>query len=250
MTLEDDNGRFRKGVSFENIWDIYTLDRELRLWLWRTIGPIEVKLRTQFAYYLAHYVNSLGYLDESNFRSKQSHSQSIQNFERESKRVFRQKVPYVVHNIQQYGCLPIWAAVEVMSFGTLSQFYGNLDQDAGKADGHPGVYASVAESFGMRPVYLKSRMHHLTTVRNIAGHHDRFYNRIMAIRPKLLARDAKYTCDKEFPTLLIIKNIYERSWSDRWPLVGKELVDIIDSHSEVDLVPMGFPDNWESVLGL
>lgn len=250
LTLEDGGGHFRDGVSFEGIWDIYELDRKLRLWLWKAIGPIEVKARTQFAYYLSHYVGPLSYLDASNFWNERSHAKSMCNFERERDRARNQNVPYVVHNMDRYGNLPVWAAVEVMSFGTLSQLYGNLRHNAGSAADHPGVYDAVADAFGMRAIYLKSWLHHLTTVRNIAGHHDRFYNRVMAIRPRLLTRDARYQCDKGFPTLLVIKNIYELSWPDRWADLGGELTDIIGSHPGVELRPMGFPGDWERVLDI
>lgn len=250
LTLEDENGRFHEGARFEDIWRIYELDQSLRLWLWNAIGPIEIKSRTQFAYFLAHYIDPFGYLDEVNFKNAKSFSKSMQNLKREQERAYRQNVPCVVHNMNRYGKLPIWAAVEIMSFGTLSQLYGNLRPDAGKDASHPGVYASVANAFGMKPTYLQSWIHHLSTIRNIAGHHDRFYNRIIAIKPKLLARDAKHQCDKEFPTFLIIKNIYELSWPDKWPLIGNQLVSILDSHPDVDLKPMGFPENWKSTLNL
>lgn len=85
--------------------------------------------------------------------------------------------------MDKYGKLPVWAAVECMSLGTLSMLYGNLDPDTGTSDSSRGVQAEVAEAFGTKPYYLRSWMHHLTTVRNIAAHHDRFYNRVMTIRP-------------------------------------------------------------------
>ncbi len=83
LTLEDRGGRFRDGVSFEDMWEIYELDRKLRLWLWKAIGPIEVKARTQFAYYLSHYLGPLSYLDASNFWDERSHAKSMRNFARE-----------------------------------------------------------------------------------------------------------------------------------------------------------------------
>ncbi|MGO4861643.1 Abi family protein [Atopobiaceae bacterium LCP21S3_F11] len=250
MTLEDKNGRFCEGVSFDDIWNTYELDRALRLWLWKTISPIEVKFRTQFAYYSAHYIGPFGYLDSSNFKSAKSHEASMQRYQRECERARQQKVPYVTHNENRYGSLPVWAAVELMSFGTLSRLYGNLSLDAGKTGDHRGIVDSVADAFGMRSFYLKNWTHHLTTIRNIAGHHDRFYNRTIAIKPKLLSRDAKYESGKEFPTLLVIKNIYELSWPDEWPLIGGELTNMIDLYSQVDLRPMGFPENWRDVLNL
>ena len=51
LTLESD-GRFRAGTTFDDVWDIYTLDSGLRLWLWAAIAPIEIKLRTSFSYHV------------------------------------------------------------------------------------------------------------------------------------------------------------------------------------------------------
>jgi abortive infection bacteriophage resistance protein len=58
-------------------------------------------------------------------------------------------------------------------------------------------------------------MQHSATVRSVANRHDRPFNRTMTIQPKLLVRDARFQGNKEFPTLLIIKNIYELSWPER-----------------------------------
>ena len=77
------------------------------------------------------------------------------NYERERNRAYCQNVPYVVHNIDKYGRLPVWAAVEIMSFGTLSMLYGNLDMRAGKTGRSPGVADAVAEAFGTKQCYLK-----------------------------------------------------------------------------------------------
>lgn len=102
----------------------------------------------------------------------------------------------------------------------------------------------------MKSMYLKSWMHHLSTVRNISGRHDRFYIRLMSIKPKLLSRDVEYRCNNEFPTLLIVKNIYELSWSGKWTIIRDELTDIIASHTDINLQPMGFSDDWINAMGL
>ena len=100
------------------------------------------------------------------------------------------------------------------------------------------------------PICVQSSSYNLTTVRNIAAHHDRFYNRVMNIRPLLLRRDSRYASYKQFPTLLIIKRIYEKSWPGEWRTLGKELSKCFDRHPKVDLSPMDFPSNWKSILGL
>ena len=147
--------------------------------------------------------------------------------------------------MDKYGRLPVWAAVESMSLGTLSMLYGNLDPGAGASGESKGVQASVAEAFGTKPHYLKSWVHHLTTVRNIAAHHDRFYNRVMTICPSLLKRDERcirlQDASKQFPTFLVIRRIYEKSWPGEWTSLRDELASCVERHPSVNLAPMGFP---------
>lgn len=253
LTLERDDS-FVKGASFDDVWEIYQLDRELRTWLWRAIAPIEIKLRTQFAYHFAHLCDAGAYLDAVNYRNRSKFDRAMSNFERERDRARDQGVPCVVHNMGKYGKLPVWAAVEIMSLGTLSMLYGNLDPSAGVSEGSKGVQAAVAEAFGTKPYYLKSWVHHLTTVRNIAAHHDRFYNRVMAICPSLLKRDERCIrrrdANKQFPTFLVIRRIYEKSWPEEWESLRSELASCIDRHPSVDLSPMGFPKDWRGALGI
>ena len=253
LTLERDDS-FVEGACFDDIWEIYQLDRELREWLWRAIAPIEIKLRTQFAYHFAHLCDAGAYLDTENYRSRLKFEKALSNFKRERDRARDQGVPCVVHNMGKYGKLPVWAAVEIMSLGTLSMLYGNLDPGTGASEGSKGVQAAVARAFGTKPYYLKSWVHHLTTVRNIAAHHDRFYNRVMTICPLLLRQDERRIrrrdTNKQFPTFLVLRRIYEKSWPEEWGSLRSELASCIDRHPSVDLSPMGFPKDWRGALGI
>ena len=249
LTLEDD-GSFIQGASFDDILEIYQLDRELRSWLWQAMAPIEIKLRTQFAYEFAHRCGVDAYLDEGCYWRSDNFERAMKNYVRERDRAYDQRVPYVVHNMDKYGKLPVWAAVEIMSFGTLSMLYGNLNRNAGvDADGI-SLSEAIAKAFGTKPRYLKSWAHHLTTVRNIAAHHDRFYNRMMNIQPTMLRQDRRYAGNKQFPTFIIIKRIYETSWPGDWNKLGAELAFCFDQHPGVNLAPMGMPNNWKRVLGI
>ena len=156
--------------------------------------------------------------------------------------------------MDKYGKLPIWSAVEIMSLGTLSMLYGNLDSSTGASEDSKGVQVAVAEAFGTKPYYLKRCVHHLTTVRNIAAHHDRFYNRVMTICSSLLNRDERRVrrrdANKQFPALLVIRRIYEKSWPEEWGSLRSELTSCIDRHPIVSLAPMGFPKDWRGALGI
>lgn len=241
LTYELD-GRFIPGTMFDSIWNTYELDCALRKWLWEAIAPIEIKVRTLFAYHMSMECGALAHEDNRYFRNTIAHAHSMESLTRERNRALRDGVPCVVHNIEKYGDLPIWAAVEIMSMGTVSQLYGNLDSTKSN------VAKSVADGFGVKPFILKSWLRHLTYIRNICGHHSRLYNRIMTTRANLLKMDSQYDSDKEFPTFMVVKRIYDRSWPERWAQMLDCLEAIISEHGDVSLRPMRFPPKWRDVL--
>lgn len=240
-------GRFLPGTTFDMIRDVYELDRELRQITWRTLEPVEVKARTSLAYHLSMACGPDSYEDASLFKSEEGHERSMANIRRERDRAIRDGVPCVKHNMEKYGALPVWAAVEIMTMGTVSQLYGNLSGKAAYPDSVT-VKAAVADDFGVRPYYLESWLRHLTYVRNICGHHSRLYNRVMTTKGKLLAMDSDYDSPKQFPTFLILKRIYRRSWPEEWGAVVEGLKSAVDDHQSVSLDPMGFPEGWLDIL--
>ena len=234
--------RFAPGTTFEAIWSTYTFDAELRKLVWSLIEPIEIKARTLFAYHMSHECGPMSHEDPAFFRDRARHAKTMESLARERDRAVRDKVPCVLHNIEKYGALPVWAAVKIMSMGTVSQLYGNLDADSCRAA------KAIAADFGMKPFLLRSWLRHLTYVRNICGHHSRLYNRMMTTRPTLIRADAAYDNGKEFPTILVLKRIYGNLWPDAWARAIDDLELIIDAHAGVSLAPMGFPSEWKQVL--
>lgn len=247
MTFECDDV-VAPGTTFQDVWDIYCLDRDMRVWLWAAIEPIELKFRTQFAYFLARECGPVAYLDAKHFANKASFTKSMDDYRRELNRAKRAGEPCVLHNLTKYGELPVWAAVEIMSMGLVSNLFGNLQRDEKVDSAAAEARKAISDSFGLSPRNVKSWMHHLCGIRNICGHHNRFYNRIMRIRPSLLRRDVQYSGSKEFPTFMVLKRMYERSWPDQWPELVERLAGIIGHHPDVSLSPMGFPSDWKDVL--
>lgn len=236
------NGRFMPSTTFEMIWDTYRFDAEFRNLIWSLISPVEIKARTSLAYHMSHECGPLSYGDAGMFRDANRHAKSIASIRREVERAKRDRVPCVLHNLEKYGDLPIWAAVEIMSMGTVSQLYGNLDPS------QCGAQKAIAADFGVKPFLLKSWLRHLTYVRNICGHHSRLYNRIMTVRPTLMRADARLDGNKELPTIVVLKRIYERLWPEAWPTAVGRLAEIIEHHPSVSVAPLGFPTNWVEVI--
>lgn len=246
LTFERD-GRFIPGTTLNDVHEAYLLDIGLRLWLWSAIGPIEIKARTSLAYHMGMACGPSSYEDSGYFENESAHRHSMDSFRKERDRALRSGVPCVVHNMEKYGCLPIWAAVEIMSMGTMSRLYGNLS-DTAAYPGGPTVKDSVAADFDIKPMYLKSWLQHLTYVRNLCGHHSRIYNRTMTSRAKMLRADVRYAGLKVFPTIIVLKRIYERLWPEKWKSMYESLDRLIQEHPKTDLKSMGFPEEWRNII--
>lgn len=247
ITFEKD-GKILSGTSLESIWAIYEFDRVLRHWLWRMIERVELKARTQFAYCLSIGIGPNAHINPANFKSAANHFNSMKRVQKEIEQGRKQGMPCVLHNLNKYGELPLWAAVEVMSMGTVSALYGNLAPSI-KSSGHAEtVSEEMAAAFGVTPDYLKSWLRHLTMIRNICAHHGRLYNRLLKISPRMLKRDKKLASKRAFVTFVTLKRIYEVSWPEIWDSELETLTTIINTYNMVDLTPLGFPAEWHEVL--
>lgn len=66
----DKNDNFIDNISFEDIYNVYKTDKEIRSTLFELINDIEVYLKTQLANYFSFTYGPVGYLDPSNFNFK------------------------------------------------------------------------------------------------------------------------------------------------------------------------------------
>lgn len=53
---------------------------------------------------------------------------------------------------------------------------------------------------------------------------------------------------KAFPTIIVLKHIYERVWPEKWPQMTATLDTLIRKYPGVDLVPLGFPEDWRQII--
>lgn len=237
LTFNLDDGE--ANVNLEDIATIYEFDTELKALLWRVIEPIEIKIRTQFAYQLAVNFGADAYRNENLFKDKDTYRRSLRSLDAEIKRAKDNNVAFVCHNLKKYGDLPIWAVVELMSFGCLSKMCANLKSENLKL---------ISAEFGINNHQFSSWTRHLVSVRNICAHHNRFYNRLMTMPPKLNKEDMQYFSYKQFPTFIVLKKFYRSLNAEDYNKFMSEFKNIVDKYNSVSLIPMGFPDNWKEVL--
>lgn len=118
--------QFAKGVSFEHIRQLMTLDSQLRHLLLQQLEVIETTIRAEYAHELGRlFGNTAFYLDEDTYvdvkgKPSQIVDGIIRDLERSNSRMIGH---YTDTNIKdpmsRYREVPIWVAVEVMSFGRI-----------------------------------------------------------------------------------------------------------------------------------
>ena len=239
LNLKPKNGKYKIGVTFEQIVELYLFNANFRQIIFPEIEKIEVNARCRIANYFSETYGALGYLNEDYFSDREYHKIFLNEIEEEVRR--NQKAPFVKNFQENYkgGKLPLYALVELFSFGTLSKFYKNMKNQDKKA---------VARTFGVGYTYLESWLESIAYVRNICAHYGRLYNAKLSKTPMLYK---EYTADgignnRVFGVLLCMKQLLKND--DHWNLFVDNIEILFDKYEQVDIKTMGFPENWKELL--
>ena len=245
LRLKPKNGVYNDGVKFEDITSLYFFNANLRHLLFPIIEIVEINLRCRLANYFSLTYGVLGYKDANNFVNPKFHGELMGDIEGEVKRNSRS--PFISNFKENYenGDVPLYALVEVFSFGTLSKFYKNMKPEDKKA---------ISKTFGVGYTYFESWIENIAYVRNMCAHYGRIYNAKMVKTPILYkqynaanrAEKGKIPNNRFFATLLCIKHII--GGNSCWKEFINSLERLINYNEIVDIQTMGFPDDWGELL--
>lgn len=236
---------FKPGTTFEQVWRHYTFDRRLRLAIMDGIERIEVSIRTQLIYALAHATQAFGYTDPNNLPGLKAdeHSRLLKTIIDDAT---HSKEIFVGHFRTKYGDvhanLPLWVVGEVMSFGaTLTMYRGSSDT----------IKQDIASHYRIPDEVLTSWLKTINVIRNICAHHSRLWNRELGFKP-YIPRKNKYPewhepvvipQNRVFGILTIIRYLLTIiAPQSRWEA---RLLVLLGEYSEISRQSMGFPDNWK-----
>ena len=249
FTVPDNVDLFKGGTTFDQLWDLYCFDRNLRLLVMQGVKRLEISTRTNLAYNLAHRHGVFSYEDPSVFKSVSRHSSALQHLDEE---LSRSKELFVQHYRTSHRLRrpPIWAACEVMSFGLLSRFYENIK--------FAGTKKCIAAEYGLHPDTMRSLLVHSVYIRNLCAHHSRLWNRKFTITLKLpqrgpagLINSLNITDDnsnerrKIYNTLVMLAHIVNviepgNDWT-------QNICKLLHEQSFPVAEHMGFPENWQTL---
>lgn len=231
---------FKPGTRFADVLNHYTFDRELRLLVLDAIERIEVSIRSNWAYEMAHRHGPHAYLD-ARLAGRQDRWQEL--VEKTRKEVERSDETFIQHLTDTYSepLPPIWAVCEVISLGILSQWFNNFAPSSTRG--------AIARVYGVDERVLASWLRHLTLLRNTCAHHSRLWNREFAIlpmvprsKPALLASECISGSRKLYNSLVILLHLMDViSPRHLWRTRLKNLL----GRQGISVAPMGFPAGWQ-----
>lgn len=159
------------------------------------------------------------------------------------------KEPYIEHHANKYdGNVPIWVAIEVWDFGTLSTLYSLLKSPDKQiiADKYSAGELS-AKHIPLFQQWLRS----LNFVRNVSAHHARLWNISVKDRANIssnLLGDLQLDNSRPFYYFCMMKLMLDRicpnsTWQDRF-LAHLETFPT-NLPTQISLEQMGLVQGWE-----
>lgn len=246
--------KYIPGTKFEDIVKLYQFDQELSALIFSMISKIEVALRTRLVNALLIHKDALILQDPSVFKDKNKYWHNMSAIASE---IARSNDVFIKHNFDKYeGKIPVWATVEVLSFGTLSKIIKNLKTGPGS------FYAALATNYQYKSKkgnsvnpsqkMLASWVQGVSVLRNMCAHNSRIYNRTIHTTPEILDVDKTIpspTHNGLYQILLAMK--YLRSSDEDWTIFVDNFDKLIQNNSSViTLAAMNLPTNWKAHLSV
>lgn len=239
LTFKTKNGKYAAGTTFEQIRELYLFNANFRQQLFPLVEKVEINLRCRIANYFCEKYGVFGHREECNFKNADYHNEFMHDLANEEDR--NAQSPFVKNFRQNYdpGELPLYAVVELLSFGTLSKLFKNMKNEDKKA---------IAKTFGVGYTYFESWIESIANVRNLCAHYGWLYNAKLTKTPILYDqyRNAGIGNNRVFAILLCMHHILEKDtlWSSFIDVV--EL--LFEKYPHVNKSCMGFCDNWKDLL--
>jgi len=164
--------KYIEGATLEEIFALYKFDSEIRSAFLKYILKIERRMDTYIAYEFSKQYGQQNYLVGTSFNNSSKINDLrikslIADINSNISTQVRNGNKMLSHYLTQYGYIPLWVLIRIITFGQISKFYDLMkQQDQNK----------VAKKFGVKEKELKTYIHNLAIIRNICAHDEKLYD--------------------------------------------------------------------------
>ena len=250
---------FVKGATFEELYSLFLFDRSFRNVLFKYLLVIENNLKSIVSYQLSkkYGYRESDYLRPKNFTPAPEKQRQINDLLKKMKRQIRingSQHSATQHYASNYGYIPLWILVKVLSFGIVSEMFSVLKNEDKK---------EIAKAYNIEVESLETYLPMLANYRNLCAHEDILYeNRTQKFINdtvyhqllKIPKENDEYTKGKNdlFALIIIMKQMLT---DEDFKNMTIELDNIIQTLNynlnsiKIDVVfeRMGFPLNWKEL---
>ncbi len=262
LFLNSDRKTYIEGTNFRELYAMFSFDRQLRNIIFKNILIVENNLKSILAYIMSknHGFKENNYLNPHNFVKDSKKTKQINDLIKKMKRqisVNGKQHSATAHYLINYGYIPLWVVVKVLSFGIVGELYTILQYQDQK---------EIADCFNIDIYSMVEYLPILANYRNLCAHEDICYNN----KTQKLIEDTKYhkllyipKANGEyiygkndlFALVIILKCILKE---DDFTLFINEITYELDRLSgkievikiEKVLHEMGFPSNYKEIVRL
>lgn len=253
---------FIKGTTFRELYALFNFDRQVRNIVFKNLLIIENNLKSIISYQLSkkYGFREKDYLKPENFTKVPDKQRQLSDTLKKMKRQIRvngAQHSATSHYLKNYGYIPLWVVVKVLSFGIVGELYTVMKREDQE---------EIANIYDLSINNLLTYLPILSNYRNLCAHEDILYNH----RTQKIIGDTRYHDGLDIPTtdgeyiygkddlfalIIILKQLLR---PEEFRLLINELsyeIDILCGKLKVInigkvLDTMGFPRNFREILDL
>ncbi|QVK09155.1 Abi family protein [Mycoplasma mycoides] len=184
-TLNDKEDVFVENTTFDELYSLFLFDRELRSILLKYILIFERDFKTTIAYNFSKKYNKNNRIDSYLYPEnyKDNYIEVLEFISIVNKTIVAksEKTDYIKHYIKQYGHIPLWIVVNILSFGNMVYMFRILkDEDKNKimlfyVNRFLQQHNKKTDLWFREDSFI-SLLKILNIVRNVCAHEERMYN--------------------------------------------------------------------------
>ena len=167
--FKDSSNNYKNNVTFDEIYSLYEFDKNIRFIFLKYILEIETVIKSLLAELLSLKYGIDNYLLTNNFDNNINSKIIQDNIDKINEEIAKQngKHEAITHYINEYGFVPPFVLIKILTWGELSRLYSMLKQTDRQA---------ISKEFKVPDKFLKQVMKNITMIRNICAHNDRMFS--------------------------------------------------------------------------
>lgn len=251
--------KFLPNANFRELYALFNFDRQVRNIIFKNLLIVENNIKSIFSYQLSkkYGYKEKDYLRPSNFTNNPEKFRQVNDLIKKMKRQIRingNQHSATKHYQMNYGYVPLWIVVKVLSFGIVCELYTIMKKED---------QIEISEIYKIDPTTLCIYLPILSNFRNLCAHEDILYDyktqkpipdTMFHRQLNIPKQDGEFIYGKDdlFALIIILKRMLAK---DEFKLLINEItyeLDVLEGKLKtikIDklLNAIGFPTNFREI---